>query len=283
MRRSANLAETSSHEDIALLARPFLKWAGGKSQLLPQFRSLIPKSFKTYHEVFLGGGALFFALGPRAARLTDRNAELVDCYQAVRDDVDGVIAALKKHRYEKEHFYKVRELAPESLSPAARAARMIFLNKTAFNGLYRVNSSGRFNVPFGRHKNPLICDVENLHACSAALAHTALEVADFSVVASHAKRGDFVYFDPPYVPVSETSYFTSYSVGGFTWDDQRRLADVLRVLSKRRVKVMLSNSDAPQLRALYAEFRIERVEATRRINSQVGGRGKINEIVVLNY
>jgi len=283
MRQSANLAETSAPDANAMSARPFLKWAGGKSQLLPQLRPFIPKTFKAYHEVFLGGGALFFALGPRAARLTDVNTELIDCYRAVRDDVDGVIAALRKHRYEKEHFYKVRALAPESLSPAARAARMIFLNKTAFNGLYRVNSSGRFNVPFGRHRNPLICDVENLRACSVALAQAATEIADFSAVADHAKRGDFVYFDPPYVPVSDTSYFTSYSVGGFTWDDQRRLAEVLRLLSKRKVKVMLSNSDAPQLRALYSEFRIETVEATRRINSQVGGRGKINEILVLNY
>ncbi len=277
------MAERKAEQPNAASARPFLKWAGGNTQLLPQFRSFIPKSFKTYHEVFLGGGALFFSLGPDAARLTDLNTELIDCYRAIRDDVDGVIAALRKHRYDKDHFYQVRELAPDSLSLAARAARMIFLNKTAFNGLYRVNSSGRFNVPFGRHKNPLICDTENLRACSAALTHATVEVADFSAVADHAKRGDFVYFDPPYVPVSETSYFTSYAVGGFTWDDQRRLADVLRVLSKKRVKVMLSNSDAPQLRALYSEFRIEQVEATRRINSQVAGRGKITEIVVLNY
>lgn len=283
MPRNADLVRAAAVQSLAPSARPFLKWAGGKGQLLPQFQALLPKKFKRYHEVFVGGGALFFSLEPKQARLTDLNSDLINCYSAIRDDVESVISALRTHRYDKAHFYEVREREPQLLAPAERAARMIFLNKTAFNGLYRVNSSGRFNVPFGRHKNPLICDAKNLRACALALADTELEVADFSEVTRHAKRGDFVYFDPPYVPVSDTSYFTAYSAGGFSWDDQRRLAEVLRVLSKKKVQVMLSNSDAPALRELYADFRIESVAATRRINSQVGGRGKIGEIVVLNY
>jgi DNA adenine methylase len=285
MRLKANLANAAVRERATAPARPFLKWAGGKSQLLPQLRSLLPPpgSFGRYHEVFLGGGALFFELGRSEAHLTDLNAELVACYRAVRDEVEAVISALLEHRYEKQHFYEVRAWDPATLSAPERAARMIFLNKTAFNGLYRVNSSGRFNVPFGRHKNPLVCDADNLRACSAALASAELEVADFSTVVTRAQRGDFVYFDPPYVPVSGTANFTRYSAGGFSWEDQRRLADVLRALSKKQVKWMLSNSDAPQLRELYADFRLLEVAATRRINSRADGRGKIGEIVVLNY
>ena len=283
MPRNADRVGTEPRVQPGSPARPFLKWAGGKSQLLPQFQALLPKSFKRYHEVFVGGGALFFSLAPSQARLTDLNAELIGCYSAIRDDVEAVIVALQAHHYDSQHFYEVRDLDPHALPPAERAARMIFLNKTAFNGLYRVNSKGRFNVPFGRHKNPLICDAENLRACSLALAHAELAVADFSEVGEHARRGDFVYFDPPYVPVSETAYFTAYSAAGFNWDDQRKLAEVLRALSKKKIHVMLSNSDVPELRELYADFRIERVVATRRINSQVEGRGKIGEIVVLNY
>jgi DNA adenine methylase len=285
MRFKANLANAMARERATAPARPFLKWAGGKSQLLPQLRSLLPPpdSFARYHEVFLGGGALFFELSRSEAHLTDLNAELVACYRAVRDDVEAVISALLEHRYEKQHFYEVRAWDPATLNAPERAARMIFLNKTAFNGLYRVNSGGRFNVPFGRHKNPLVCDADNLRACSAALASAELEVADFSTVVTRAQRGDFVYFDPPYVPVSGTANFTSYSAGGFSWEDQRRLADVLRALSKKQVKWMLSNSDAPQLRELYADFRLLEVAATRRINSRADGRGKIGEIVVLNY
>ena len=285
MRNKAVTAYAAPQEAPTTSARPFLKWAGGKSQLLPQLRALLPaaKSIKRYHEVFLGGGALYFNLNRGTARLTDLNRELVECYSAVRDDVEAVISALRLHHYDRERFYEVRAWDPQSLGAPERAARMIYLNKTAFNGLYRVNSSGRFNVPFGRHKNPLICDVENLRACSAALRDAELEVADFSAVLGHARRGDFVYFDPPYVPVSETAYFTGYAVGGFSWEEQRRLADVLRALSKKQVKVMLSNSDVPELRELYADFRIEQVDATRRINSRVAGRGKIGEIVVLNY
>jgi DNA adenine methylase len=263
--------------------RPFLKWAGGKAQLLEQFEPLLPHFSGKYHEPFLGGGALFFSLRPRKARLTDVNQELISCYRAVRDSVDEVMGALESHRYDKDYFYAVREIDPALLSPAERAARTIFLNKTAFNGLYRVNSRNQFNVPFGRHKNPLICDRENLLACSHVLRGVSLETADFTGVLEQAKASDFVYFDPPYVPLSDTAYFTAYAPGGFSWAEQRRLAEVFEALHRRGVKLMLSNSDVPQLRELYASFRIESVTATRRINSNVDGRGKLAEIVVLNY
>ncbi len=274
---TARLATTSA------APRPFLKWAGGKSQLLEQFGPLLPRAFEGYHEPFLGGAAVFFSLRAARARLTDVNEELIGCYRAVRDDADGVISALLQHRYEKSHFYAVREQDPAGLSATERAARTIFLNKTAFNGLYRVNSRGVFNVPFGRYQNPLICDPDNLLACSAALQYVSLEVADFSAVLEHARAGDFVYFDPPYVPLSDTAYFTGYAPGGFAWQRQQELAHVFTELSRRGVHAMLSNSDVPALRELYGAFRIETVAASRRINSSIAKRGKLNEIVVLNY
>jgi DNA adenine methylase len=264
-------------------ARPFLKWAGGKAQLLEQLRPLLPGRFENYFEPFVGGGAVFFGVRPRVATLSDVNRELVETYEVVRDQPDALIAALKRHRYEKDYFYHVRDQNPAQLSVVDRAARMIFLNKTAFNGLYRVNSRGQFNVPFGRHRQPQFCDEDNLKACSLALEQVRLENADFEEVLSDAGRGDFVYFDPPYVPVSDTAYFTAYIPGGFSWADQQRLAEVVGRLAARGVKVMLSNSDVAPLRELYQDFRIETVTATRRINSRVEGRGSLTEIVVLTY
>ncbi len=264
-------------------ARPFLKWAGGKAQLLEQLRPLLPTRFANYFEPFVGGGAVFFGVRPPAATLSDVNSELVKTYEVVRDRPSALIAALKRHRYEKDYFYSVRDQNPAELSVVERAARMIFLNKTAFNGLYRVNSRGQFNVPFGRHRQPQFCDEDNLKACALALEHVRLENADFEAVLGDARRGDFVYFDPPYVPVSDTAYFTSYIPGGFSWADQQRLAAVVSRLAARGVKVMLSNSDVPALRELYRDFRVETVTATRRINSRVDGRGSLTEIVVLTY
>jgi DNA adenine methylase len=264
-------------------ARPFLKWAGGKAQLFEQLRPLLPGRFENYFEPFVGGGAVFFGVRPRVATLSDVNSELVETYGVVRDEPDALIAALKRHRYEKDYFYHVRDQKPAELSLVDRAARMIFLNKTAFNGLYRVNSRGQFNVPFGRHRQPQFCDEDNLNACSLALEQVRLENADFELVLSDARRGDFVYIDPPYVPVSDTAYFTAYIPGGFAWADQQRLAEVVTKLAARGVKVMLSNSDVTVLRELYRDFRIETVTATRRINSRVDGRGSLTEIVVLTY
>ncbi|HEY3496097.1 MAG TPA: DNA adenine methylase [Polyangiaceae bacterium] len=265
------------------MARPFLKWAGGKHQLFEQLGRFVPKSFGAYYEPFVGGGAVFFALRHRPAFLSDVNEELMLCYRAIRDQVDEVIRALDRHTYDRKHFYEVRDLDPEHLSIPERVARTIFLNKTAFNGLYRVNSKGKFNVPFGRHRDPLICDRDTLRACSAALEGVWIDSLDFTAATASAKAGDFVYFDPPYVPKSDTSYFTSYVPGGFGWDSQEKLAALFDTLTRRKVKVMLSNSDVPALRKLYAKHRIETVTATRRINSRVEARGPIDEIVVLNY
>jgi DNA adenine methylase len=266
--------------------RPFLKWVGGKTQLLEQMEPLLPKpgTFRRYFEPFVGGAALFFDL--RAAHpempayLSDVNAELVDAYVAVRDQVEAVIRALREHRYESDHYYEVRAQKPADLPLAKRAARTIFLNKTGYNGLYRVNRSGQFNVPFGRFTRPLFCDVENLRACSRALAGVSIANGDFSSVLKVAKKGDFVYFDPPYVPLSPTSDFTAYIPGGFGEGEQRKLAKVFGKLAQRGVHVMLSNSDTPFVRDLYAGFRIETVYASRSVNSKGDRRGKLPEVVV---
>ncbi|MCC6553747.1 MAG: DNA adenine methylase [Polyangiaceae bacterium] len=261
--------------------RPFLKWAGGKTQLLPRIQPLLPRRLKRYFEPFAGGAALFFHLRPRRALLSDINAELVDCYLAVRDSVEDLIEALKRHRYDEEHYYAVRDLDPRELPLVERAARTIFLNRTGFNGLYRVNRAGNFNVPFGRFLKPNFCDEKNLRACSAALRGADLRVRDFTAVRDLADRGDFVYFDPPYAPLSDTADFTSYVPGGFGWDQQERLSELFTELADRGVNVMLSNSSVPRVRDLYRGFQIVDVEAKRSINSRPNRRGtKAQEIVV---
>ena len=267
-------------------AHPFLKWVGGKGQLLPQMQALLPRTFGRYFEPFVGGAALFFHLLPERASLTDVNAELVDCYRAVRDEVEDVIHALEAHEYDEAHYYRVRAQDLAGMSLAERAARTIFLNKTGYNGLYRVNKSGGFNVPFGRYVNPGFRNAEsfaNLRACARALRDVKLEVRDFGAVVRHARAGDFVYFDPPYVPVSSTSDFTSYVPGGFGREDQERLAEVFGRLAAKGVHVMLSNSDTPEVRALYGRFRIDRVLAARSVNSKPGKRGKVGEVVVRSF
>ena len=260
--------------------RPFLKWAGGKSQLLGRLRARIPPSYGRYFEPFLGGGALFFALRPARGVLSDVNREIIDCYTAVRDDVAGLVAALRDHRYESNHYYAVRDADPAKLSLVERAARTIFLNKTGFNGLYRVNRSGKFNVPFGRYSKPSICDEENLRACSAALADVELLAGDFENAAARARAGDFVYFDPPYVPLSRTAAFTAYAPGGFDLDAQARLADFFGKLAERGVAVLLSNSDVPAIRKLYARYPMDSIEATRVINCKATRRGPVRELLV---
>jgi DNA adenine methylase len=293
-------AEKSSAlpRQVALLPdpapRPFLKWVGGKTQLLEQMEPLLPPTFRRYFEPFVGGAALFFDLhatgrlpkpvdAASRAFLSDVNTELVDCYVAVRDHVEALIRALREHRYESDHYYEVRALKPAGLPLPKRAARTIFLNKTGYNGLYRVNKSGQFNVPFGRFTKPLFCDVDNLRACSRALQKVSIDTGDFASVLEHAKKGDFVYFDPPYVPLSPTSDFTAYIPGGFREPEQRKLAKVFAKLASRGVNVMLSNSDAPLVRELYGDFRIDTVYASRSVNSDITRRGKLKEVVVRSY
>lgn len=280
-------AQTSVETSSARAPRPFLKWVGGKTQLLEQIEPLLPSRFERYFEPFVGGAALFFALRARglakSAVLSDVNRELVDCYVAIRDHVEAVIRALRAHRYEREHYYAVRAWKPADLEPAARAARTIFLNKTGYNGLYRVNRSGQFNVPFGRFTNPSFCDPDTLRACSRALRGVAIENRDFSGVLEEARRGDFVYFDPPYVPLSPTSDFTAYIPGGFGEVQQRKLAAVFAKLAKRGVHAMLSNSETPFVRELYGHFHVDVVHASRSVNSNAARRGKLHEVVVRSY
>jgi DNA adenine methylase len=264
-------------------ARPFLKWAGGKGQLLEQLRPLLPHTFGRYYEPFAGGAAMFFALGPQGGVLADVNAELIDCYRATKKDVEGVIGALRSYEYGAEPYYRARAKDPMALPLVERAARTIYLNRTGYNGLYRVNRAGRFNVPMGRYTNPMLCDAPNLRACSAALRAAKLVVDDFEEVAGGARRGDFVYFDPPYVPLSGTADFTSYAPGGFGADQQRRLATLFARLARRGVHAMLSNSDTPAVRALYRDFPIACVLAARHINSRGSRRGKVAEVVVTTY
>ncbi len=269
------------------LPRPFVKWAGGKTSLLPVLMMHIPDEFSTYFEPFLGGGALFFALYRegliRKAILSDINRELIDAYIAIRDRVEEVIELLDSFPHDKEFYYRLRGQDPWSLDLVQRAARFIYLNKTGYNGLYRLNRRGKFNVPFGRYKNPNYRDFDNLRAVSMALRSVDIRCESFENVLVEAERGDFVYLDPPYDPVSDTANFVQYTSRGFGRDEQERLAEIFRELSNRGVKVMLSNSDTPFIRSLYDGFRIVEVRAPRFINSRASNRKDWRELLILNY
>ena len=270
-------------------AKPVLKWAGGKRQLLEPILSFVERAFperiEKYYEPFAGGAAVFFALVVHhkfeRARLTDMNADLIHVYTTLRDDVDSVITELQKLLelgHSEEVYYKVRAKRPTKAS--ARAARLIYLNRTGYNGLYRVNRSGEFNVPFGRYKKPRILDPERLHVAANALQGVELAVQDFEASCKSAKRGDFVYFDPPYVPVSKTANFAAYHSVAFTLAEHERLAKTFAKLAKRGVSTLLSNSDTPQTRELYTSFDTRTVQASRAINSNGARRGKVSEILV---
>lgn len=268
-------------------ARPFIKWVGGKTQLLPELLQRVPSQCDRYFEPFLGGGALFFGLQPRNAVLTDINGDLVTLYQVIRDDVEALIADMAQHIYDKDYYYSLRRIDRTSdydtWSPVQRASRLIYLNKTCYNGLYRVNSKGQFNVPFGRYTNPTIVDADNLRACSQALQGLTIEQADFCQVRALAQPGDFVYFDPPYAPLSATANFTGYTKDGFDREMQYALRDLCRELDSKGVRFMVSNSSAPLVLGLYAEFKIEFVYASRAINSKPSKRGKIPEVLISNF
>jgi len=269
-------------------ARPFLKWSGGKRQLLPELRKRAPKDPVLYYEPFLGGGALFFALQPRCAFLSDTNRTLVRTYTAVRDDVEQVIRLLK--RYAEEHalhgapfYYHVRGLSDATWPDVDAAARMIYLNKTCFNGLWRVNSSGAFNVPIGKSKSPpMICDEDNLRACSVVLKRAQIVERDFRTMCPANVRNDaFWYADPPYVPLTATSSFTAYTAEGFGHAEQVALRDLAwKLKTEQGVHVLLSNSTAPVIEQLYAGFTIEKVPARRSVNSKADGRGAIMESLI---
>lgn len=296
--------------------RPILKWAGGKRQLLPELRPFYPPVFTRYFEPFLGSGAVFLdlhnagLLDGRPVFLSDINADIIGCYRTVRDDVDAVIAALHAHERSYRsgggaHFYKVRDGAFNPLrrdvhasdDPADRytpalAAMLIFLNRTGFNGLFRLNARGAFNVPHGRNANPRICDEETLRAWSQVLRRPGvrLTVSSFDVALERAGRGDFVYLDPPYAPLSGTARFTSYTAGGFGDVAQARLQRAVLQLTGRGASILLSNSAAPQIRALYARDRralkaglqASTVSARRAINSRASSRGPVREYLITN-
>ncbi|MBN3948052.1 MAG: DNA adenine methylase [Nostoc sp. NMS7] len=266
--------------------RPFLKWAGGKSRLIQQYIPYFPKSYKNYYEPFLGGGAVFFYLQPSAAILTDINAELINTYCCVRDHVEELIYILKEHkiRHDKDYYYSVRNNSGGT--NIEKAARIIYLNKTCFNGLYRVNSQGKFNVPLGRYENPNICHENLLRVASVALSHAEIQQADFTKVLNHATSSDdFVFFDPPYHPISETSYFTAYSQNCFSKKDQELLRDTCAELASRGVKVMVCNSDSEFIRKIYTEINFEtsKIKAARSINSNIKNRGMIDELLITSF
>ncbi len=267
--------------------QPFLKWAGGKSQLLAKYEPYLPppEAFRCYYEPFLGSAALFFHLHPAQAQLSDRNDKLIELYHVVRDQLEQLIPILSRHQNDRDYFYQIRGLDPATLTPVERAARLIYLNRTCYNGLYRENDQGEFNVPFGRYQNPRICDAPRLQAASRALQSAELCTADFDEAVAFAEAGDFVYFDPPYVPLSRTSNFTSYHHLGFSEADHRRLAETFHVLSARGCRAMLSNSSAELVYELYAGrgYRLIEVQARRSINSKSNGRGPVTELLILNY
>ena len=265
-------------------ARPFLKWAGGKTYLLPKLLSLAPHNFRTYIEPFVGGGALFFALSAKDSLIADSNPELINAYEVVRDKVELLIADLQKHENSKAYFYAVRKQNPSELTDIERASRLIYLNRTCFNGLYRVNRSGQFNVPFGNYKNPTIYNPEILRTASRRLRDTKIICSDFRTLLEDTPReDDFVYLDPPYVPVGVYSDFKRYTKDFFSMKEQEELATLMGCLTKKKVKVMLSNSFNDKVRALYSGYRQEVVYAPRYINKNGSGRGLIKELVVVNY
>ncbi|HEV2526143.1 TPA: DNA adenine methylase, partial [Streptococcus pneumoniae] len=271
--------------------QPFTKWTGGKRQLLPVIRELMPKTYNRYFEPFVGGGALFFDLAPKDAVINDFNAELINCYQQIKDNPQELIEILKVHQeYNSKEYYldlrsADRDERIDMMSEVQRAARILYMLRVNFNGLYRVNSKNQFNVPYGRYKNPKIVDEELISAISVYLNNNQLEikVGDFEKAIVDVRTGDFVYFDPPYIPLSETSAFTSYTHEGFSFADQVRLRDAFKRLSDTGAYVMLSNSSSALVEELYKDFNIHYVEATRTNGAKSSSRGKISEIIVTNY
>ncbi|VPN01672.1 modification methylase [Streptococcus pneumoniae] len=271
--------------------QPFTKWTGGKRQLLPVIRELMPKTYNRYFEPFVGGGALFFDLAPKDAVINDFNAELINCYQQIKDNPQELIEILKVHQeYNSKEYYldlrsADRDERIDMMSEVQRAARILYMLRVNFNGLYRVNSKNQFNVPYGRYKNPKIVDEELISAISVYLNNNQLEikVGDFEKAIVDVRTGDFVYFDPPYIPLSETSAFTSYTHEGFSFADQVRLRDAFKRLSDTGAYVMLSNSSSALVEELYRDFNIHYVEATRTNGAKSSSRGKISEIIVTNY
>jgi DNA adenine methylase len=270
-------------------AGPIVKWVGGKTKLLAELKARLPRTFDRYYEPFVGGGALFFSLDPPLAILSDTNDALMGTYRAIATNVEDVISLLGEHKSAHSvdgYYYAVRDAWNSEVwcnDGVATAAAFIYLNKTCFNGLWRVNRSGKFNVPRGDYKNPAILDAPGLRAAALVLAKTELLTGDYVATTANATDGDLVYFDPPYDPVSKTSNFTSYTKDAFGKHQQAELAAHARVLANRGVHVMLSNNDTPYVRSLYSDFHLSTVKCGRSINSKGGKRGAVDELIITSY
>lgn len=272
------------------LVAPVVKWVGGKRQLLDEITPLLPKRITSYCEPFLGGGAVLFSLQPSKAIVNDLNSDLILVYETIRDDVESLIDDLKKHENTSEYFYSIRDIDRnrdnyQSLSKVERASRLIYLNKTCFNGLFRVNSSGEFNSPFGHYKNPSIVNEPVLRAVNKYFTSSNITFCneDFAVTLNRVNKGGFVYLDPPYDPVSDTANFTGYNKGGFDRNEQLRLKQCCDNLTQRGVKFMLSNSATAFIKDLYKDYDISIVQAKRAINSNANKRGVVEEVLIRNY
>lgn len=266
--------------------KPFVKWAGGKRWLVKVLKKEAPLKFSRYIEPFVGGGSLLFELLPKRAIINDLNEELINAYLVVKNNVEELIESLKKHKNDREYYYKIRGLDPKKLDPIERASRFIFLNKTCYNGLYRENSKGEFNVPFGSYKNPKIVDPENLRAVSEYLNSCDIEIynKDYKDVCALVQRGDFVYLDPPYYPISKTANFTKYTRYDFTEKDQIELSEVFKELDRKGAFVILSNSNTEFIRRLYKDYNIKEILAGRPINSKADRRkAKPIELIIKNF
>lgn len=269
---------------------PVVKWAGGKRQLINEISRYVPGHFSTYYEPFLGGGAVWLALLPPHALVNDINSELINVYEVIRADLEELILDLKQHKNEADYFYRIRALdrnqeGYERLSPVQRASRMLYLNKTCYNGLFRVNQAGQFNTPFGYYPNPNIVNEKTLRAVNRYLnnARITFTCQDFTAALKEARPGDFVYLDPPYDPISKTASFTGYDRGGFDRNQQMRLQETCDKLNEQGIKFLLSNSATDFIRHLYRNYRIETVAAKRTVNSRADRRGVIAEVLVMNY
>ena len=278
------------------LVMPVVKWVGGKRQLIDEIKYRIPKTFKTYYEPFFGGGAVLFALQPKKAVINDLNDSLIKTYKVIKDNADELIASLSLHENTSEYFYQIRneDLYPETFnlkSEVEVASRLIYLNKTCFNGLFRVNSSGHFNTPFGNYKNPNIVNEPVIRAVSKYFNENEISIlnGDFAAACQDAQKGDFVYLDPPYDPVSDTASFTGYNAGGFGTEEQIRLRDLCVELDEKGVKFLLSNSSTRFIMDLYnsknfkSKITIDIVKAKRSINSNGNKRGEVDEVLIRNY
>lgn len=271
------------------LVQPVLKWVGGKRQLLSEIQKYVPKGNYKYYEPFIGGGALFFELQPKKGIINDFNEELINVYLVIRDELQELLEDLKKHEITEEYYYEIRAVDRteeyENWSNVKRASRFIYLNKTCFNGLYRVNLSGYFNTPFGRYKNPNVINEIGLRAVSKYLNENDIKIrcGDYADALKGIRKNSFVYFDPPYDPISDSSNFTGYTAGGFNRDEQIRLKKLCDKLNKRGIKFLLSNSNTEFIRTLYEGYDIRVVNATRAINSNGNKRGDVEEVLIKNY